>query len=318
MIISPKLLFPLTALLLCCSVDVVGEVVAGEEEHQHTPLVVRSRPVIERLPARVVDPCDVALTLHGDTLVADRAGRLVLSIDQFGETHLVARNLNHVSRLADSPLGVHLLLNDGGSSRIVRCLDNGVIGDVAHLPFDAVGFGADIVGNLLTADRRSGQIWRIHSDGQPEVIGQVTEPVKDVAVDASGNAVVLLQSGRIETMQTDGGSVVAGYVSREATRIRIHPQRFVVALVPDPGHRAALMRPTENRDDDELRYAVVPAGTQAFAFDTLGNLTLASTDLRAVTRVTSCFRVPCPHCGQQIPMTLSPDAPPTEPAGRSF
>jgi hypothetical protein len=54
--------------------------------------------------------------------------------------------------------------------------------------------------------------------------------------------------------------------------------------------------------------AFVPEGTRAAGFDSLGNLLLANPDLRAITRVTSRFQVPCPHCRQPTLMIFDAEA----------
>jgi hypothetical protein len=63
--------------------------------------------------------------------------------------------------------------------------------------------------------------------------------------------------------------------------------------------------------------ALVPEGTEAAGMDRLGNFCLANPDLRAVTKVTSRFMIPCPHCGQQTLMIFDPAAA-AEDAGSRF
>lgn len=55
--------------------------------------------------------------------------------------------------------------------------------------------------------------------------------------------------------------------------------------------------------------AHVPHGTLAVGFDQLGNLALANPDLRAITKVTSHFEVPCPHCGKPTRLNMVPADP---------
>ena len=124
--------------------------------HQHKPIIVRSRPVIERLPLRVIQPVDVAIAEFGMTVVADQVGQIVFRIDADGETSVLAEKLKGLSRIADSrTLGTHVLVVASRSGRIVRFTDNGFETDVAEFSFAPTGLGVDSAGNLWTtrADR---------------------------------------------------------------------------------------------------------------------------------------------------------------------
>lgn len=303
---------------LCAVLAAYGMAVADDVAHEHRPITVRSRPVIERLPLRVIDPVDVTVTSFGDTLVIDRVGKMLFAVDSTGNTSLLGKDFENLSRVVDSPvLGAHVLATTSGSSRIFRCLDSGTQAEVAYLNFEACGLAADSVGHLLTANRRTGEIFRIDSDGLQTQVARTSESVKDLTTDALGNAIVLLSSGKVVSIGTDGSSSTIGFVPVQATRIRVSPDKFVIAIMDHNDQRPMLVKATQYRDNVD-HFATVPEGTTAFAFDVLGNLTLANPDLRAVTRVTSRFSVPCPHCGLPVPMIFSPDAPVGDTQRRSF
>ena len=312
---------PAQLLMIAFTVVSCGTI-AADEPHSHSPIVVYSRPVIERLPVKVAAPVDVEISAFGDTIIADRIGKMVLCVDPTGESHVLAKGFDQILRVVDAPVfGVHVLCGQAESSIVFRCLDSGVSAEFAHLPFTAIGFGADPVGNLFTANQRTGEIFRIDSEGSVRRMARVSEPVKDLTCDSIGNAIVLLRSGKVVSVGTDGSSETVGYVPETSARIRIHPDRLVLALGAAVGRGATIYKTTVQQDETEV-HARVPEGTIAFAFDALGNLTLSNSDLRAVTRATSHFQVPCPHCGQLVPMTLTTDALPADAPGtrirRSF
>lgn len=294
-----------------------ASVEAGDEsDHSHAPIVVRSRPVIERVPVQVINPVDVAMTTAADTLVADSLGNFVFLVRADGNTSLLGQHLQGLSRIVDSPqLGVHVLLTESGRGQIVRISDTGVQTPVAYLPFQPTGFGIDLNGNLLTYDSASRRVIRIDAEGGQAPLATLSESATDLVVDKLGNAVVLLSSGKLVTVFSDGASRTSGYVPASATRLKMHPEDFVVALAADNDGRPLLVKRSDDRDT-VLPFAGTPRGTVAFAFDELGNLTLANPDLRAITRATSRFRVACPHCGHLVPMILSPDAPVPGPQNR--
>ncbi len=282
---------------------------ADDVRHSHAPMMVRSRPVIERIPLRVINPIDVTVTEFGDTLVADEAGRILFRVDSDGVASVLAKDLNGILRVVDSSrMGTHLLLAEGQTGRVLRFTDSGLQSEVAHVPFAPSGLGIDISGDLLVSNSSNGQVFAINPEGHRELRATLSEPIRDLVVDDVGNAVVLLKSGKLVSVAPDGGSKPIGFVPKSSTRVTVHPNDFVLALAADTDHRPILVKPTAERGEAD-RFAGTPQGTVAFAFDKLGNLTLANPDLRAITRVTSHFRIPCPHCGKLVPMELSTDAP---------
>ncbi|HIE96542.1 MAG: hypothetical protein ABGZ23_03080 [Fuerstiella sp.] len=287
--------------------------------HKHLPITLHSRPVIERLPLRVVDPVDVALTNFGDTLVADRVGKVLFRIDSAGEASLIGRELDGLNRVVDSPqMGAHVLLASRGSGRIVRMTRTGVQHDVAYLPFVPAGLGANpLDGSLYTTNSRTGEVFRITAEGQRVPITTVSEPTKDLTVNAMGATIsVLLKSGKVVSVGVGGSSETIGYVPATATRLTYHPGGFLVALCEDTTGKAVLLKPTDTREQQPDTFAGAPRGTQAMAFDKLGNLTLANPDLRAITRVTSRFQQRCDDCGKMMLIKLSTETPATQKATR--
>lgn len=291
---------------------------AADTGHNHKPIQVRSRPVIERLPLRVIEPVDVVVNGLGETLVADRIGKVVFRVDAEHETSVMGQNLEGLTRIADSrSFGLHALISGKKTGAIIRLLETGFQEIVCETAFEPAGLAADPTGNLWTTNPTTGEVILFASDGrQQKSIKLFGQPV-DVAADAVG-ATVLLDSGEIVSVAADGGKKTIGYVTPAARRLQLKSDGSVIALATDSNGKSILVRPTATRGPVD-RFAGTPNGTLAFAFDKLGNLTLANPDLRAITRVTSHFTVPCPHCGQPVPMVLSPTAPVQEkPTRRSF
>lgn len=302
----------------CCQFLLIISLVwssAFADHHQHSPIIVRSAPVIQRLALRVIDPVDVAVTANGDTLVADRVGKVVFRFDTEGESSVLGKQLDGLVRVAESRLfGVHVLLKGKRSGQIVRLLETGFREDVCELAFEPAGLGVDSIGQIWTANPNTGDVIQLDSNGiQQKTVRLQGVPI-DIAVDGLG-AVVLLRSGQLVSVSADGTQSPVGYVPANATRVKATAERSVVALVADGDGKPMLVRPTPGRDSLD-RFAMAPRGTSAFAFDQLGNLTLANPELRAITRVTSHFTVPCPHCGQQVLMLFSPSAPSHKPQTR--
>ncbi|MCA9038035.1 MAG: hypothetical protein KDA91_23080 [Planctomycetaceae bacterium] len=293
------------------------EIVSGD--HTHQPILVRSRPVIERLPLKVIHPVDVLHNSLNETLVADSSGQMVFRIDSVGQVSTLSRNLKGLARMAESKsMGLHFLLTEQRQSRIIRITDNGYSEEVCELPFAAQGLAADDFGNLWTCSQTSNAVFRITSSGERTLIANLAEPAKDLVVDSLG-ATVLLASGKVMSVTAGGATDMIGYLPASAWRLQLNADQQIVAISRGTDDRCLLSGVTATSEEAADRLAIVPDGTSAFAFDALGNLILANPELRAVTRVTSQFRVPCPHCGQLVPMVFSADAPPAAaPMRRSF
>lgn len=284
---------------------------------QHQPILVRSRPVIERLPLKVIDPADVAITEFGATIVAERKAGIVFLLTEDGQTSILMQDQQGVSRVANSSVtGVHALCCRKASSTIYRITDTGFASEFAELPFRATGLAAGGAGGIWTTNASTGEVIFIGTTGERQVIKRLTERIVDITADGQG-AYALTRSGQIISIGADGSSLRVGYVSNLASRIQLRPDHQVVALTESSDGTAVLQEP-QAEEGKGKQVGRVPAGTQAFAFDSLGNLTLANHHLRALTRVTSHFQVPCPHCGKQVPMTLSTDAPAPAAKRRSF
>ncbi|MEP3481193.1 MAG: hypothetical protein ABJZ55_18280 [Fuerstiella sp.] len=310
----------LATILMCC-LPISGQC-DDAAECRHQTIVVRSRPVIERLPLKVIDPIDVVITKFGATVVAERQAGIVFLLSEDGQTSILAQDQVGLSRVANSGVtGLHSLCSRKSSSTIHRITDSGFASEFAELPFKAAGLAAGEAGGIWTTNSTTAEIIYINAAGQRKTVKRLNERIIDITADDQG-AYVLKDSGEIISVGSDGSSLRIGYVSngkgsQANSRIQLRPDHQVVALTKAADGSATLQEP-QAKEGEGRPVGKVPTGTQAFAFDALGNLTLANPDLRALTRVTSHFTVPCPHCGKPVPMTLSPDAPAPAAKRRSF
>lgn len=289
------------------------------QEHSHAPMIVRSRPVIERLPLKVIQPIDLTATETGHLFVADRSGSIVFRIDPEHRADAVARQIADLSRVTAHRLGIYCLTSNGRSGSVIQLTETGHQSQPVYLNFAPAGLAVNEVGDLYIGNsdraeiirlRRSGDLWeRQHV--------QVATAVRDVRAEKTGRVVALLENGSVVSLSDADNVRHEGWVPASTTRLAIHPQDGILAVGLEDTLQPCLYRLTQNRQQS-VRYASLPEGTVAVAFDRLGNLASANPDLRAVTRVTSRFEVPCPHCGQRVPMILSPHAPVAPARRRSF
>lgn len=319
-----RLLFVLLCIITLCPVaveaDDPSEQTGGTGTHEHVPMRVRSRPVIERLPISVIDPADV-LTWHGRSVViADRRAGVIFVLRPDREVEVLAENLIGVCEMARAPAGNLLVaVNRTGATRICLITGSGVVSDVASLPGEVRGLATDLAGSTF-AGTTSGRILKLTPDQPISDYARVPTAVRDVAADDSGVLYVLTESGAVYSVDASGTAVPVSQLGSHIQSLRIHPDGNLVGLRNAPAERPQLVTPG---DRGAIRVtATLPSGTCAFAFDALGNLTLANPELRAVTQVNSHFPVSCPHCGGETLMILSPDAPPPPqqqgPPGISF
>jgi len=272
---------------------------------------VHSRPVIERLPLKVIHPVDVTISESGDLFVADLTG-VIFRIDDQRHTDVMAKGLDRVSRVAAHRRGIFCLTAAGRSGSVVQLTENGFQSQPVSLNFAPAGLAIGDTGDLYIGSARRAEmvrLTRVDERWQKTVI-PLPDAVRDVDSDAQGQIVVLLRDGRVLSLTAANRPQHLGYLPDSTSRLSMHPTDGVLGGGVDGSLRDSLFRMTQKADRQE-RFASLPEGTSAVTFDGLGNLTSANPDLRAITRVTSRFEVPCPHCGKPVPMILSPHAVPS-------
>lgn len=284
--------------------------------HSHNPITVRSRPVIERLPLQVIDPIDLQVSRAGNVFVADAAAGCIFRLDQLGSASLPARQLSGLCRIiVDANESVFALTTGSAQCSIHQVTPEGSRIVLHTLPMAAHCFSRAGVDGWMVATQRS--VWHISADSAPQQIAQFAQRIVDLCTNAGGGTNVLLSDGQVLQLGLDGAARVAGRAPSTARRLICQPDGHLAVLAEAADIRASgtvalprglypVFEPTV--DSPPPAIARLPEGTSAVGFDVLGNLCLANPQLRAITRVTSRFQIPCPHCGQPIPLIFDASA----------
>jgi len=280
-------------------------------DHEHAPIIVPSMPVIERLPVKVIEPIDLKVGNSGSVFVADRSAQCVFLVNRDGEVSLPIADVSNLQRIQiDADDNLYLLTSDAYESQIQMVTPIGRSMVLYDLNFAAKSFIRDSIGQFIVAARNEGRIVEISSTGDVTELAQISQPVSDIVLNAGGQAEVLLESGDIIHVSAAGVVIPTGYAPSGSSRLMLQPDGSLLAIAgPLNGHAELVYAVRGSLQPKEfMGYATVPQGTQAVGFDSLGNLFLANPDLRAITKVTSHFRIPCPHCGRSTEMHFKRDA----------
>lgn len=283
----------------------------------HAPLVVRSRPVIERLPVQAIEPVDLQVGHSGHIYVADAGAQCIFRLDSFSRVSLHSRDLAGLRRIClDSDESVYALTASSGECSIHQITPEGR--QLLHtLPFPAHSFARFGTTDWLVAEGSS--IWSVNSDADRSLIFRSSVAVLDLCTDAGGGIAALLSDGQVLKIGAAGNAQLAGFAPGSPKRLicRADGQLVVLADASLPRNGAAAPLPrglyslSKSAPTEELNaIAHLPEGTEAAGFDSLGNLCLANPQLRAVTKVTSRFRIPCPHCRESVLMIFDANAQP--------
>lgn len=292
------------------------------QNHDHPAIIVASRPVIERLPVKVIAPTDLRVSDSGYVFVADKVARCVFRIDSDGIVSLPISNARDLHRIqVDADDNLYVLTMDGRESSIQMVNPIGKSVVLHNLSIPVTSFVRNSIGHFIVASAGTNRLMLISPEGEVTELGRMSEPIIDLVLNAGGQTEALLESGEIVHIAVSGDVTSSGFAPARSSRLMLQPDGSLLALTGQLGGIAQLVAVSRDvvRPTDFVPFANVPEGTQAVGFDSLGNLCLANPDLRAVTKVTSHFRIPCPHCGRATEMIFRQDAPPaTKSDTRSF
>ncbi|HQZ63553.1 MAG TPA: hypothetical protein PLY87_00700 [Planctomycetaceae bacterium] len=320
MIRSSVIVSTFTSIWLIGSMIFVSAPLRGQEppslgaiqSHDHAPIVVDSRPVIERLPVTVIEPTDLRVSKSGCVFVADKVARCVFRLDSDGDVSLPVEHVRDISRIqVDSDDNLFVLTTGIRESQIQQVIPGGKSVAYAIPAFAATSFVKLSDERFILASQNSHRVVSLEG-GTVTELAQVYERVSDLALNRGGQTVALLVSGKIVHIGTGGDVTAYGFAPAGSSRLMLQPDGSMLALTTQIGGHAQLVfiSREDSRPSQFTPFASVPDGTQAVGFDVLGNLCLANPDLRAVTKVTSHFRVPCPHCGRATDMIFRKDPKP--------
>jgi len=290
--------------------------------HDHAPIIVQSRPVIERLPVKVIEPVDLRIGKTGNIFVADKGAKCVFRLNSDGEVSLPVSDLRHIQRIQlDADENLYVLTSDVRESQIQMVNPIGQRTLLHQLTFAATSFVRDTIGQFVVASRDANRIVVITIDGDVTELTRIYQPVSDLLLNAGGQIEALLVSGEMVHIASSGEVTPSGFAPPGSSRLMVQPDGSMLVLAGRSDGQARLISVSRDqvRPQDFQTFASVPEGTQAVGFDDLGNLCLANPDLRAITKVTSHFRIPCPHCGRPTDMIFRKDVEPVANAvTRSF
>ena len=291
-------------------------------DHDHAPIIVQSRPVIERLPVKVIEPVDLRIGKTGDIFVADKSAKCVFRLDSDGEVSLPVSDLSDIRRIhLDADDNLYVLTSNARESQIQMVNPIGQSTVLHQLTFQATTFLRDTIGQFVVASKEANRIVVITTNGDVTELTRIYQPVSDLVLNAGGQTEALLESGELVHIAASGEVTPSGFAPPGSSRLMVQPDGSILVLAGRSDGQARLTSVSRDqvRPHGFLTFATVPEGTQAVGFDALGNLCLANPDLRAITKVTSHFRIPCPHCGRPTDMIFRKDAEPVANAvTRSF
>ena len=290
--------------------------------HDHPPIVVQSRPVIERLPVKVIEPVDLKIARSGHVFIADRTAKCVFRLNGDGQVSLPAADVSNLQRIqVDADENLYILTSNAGESQIQMVNPIGQCTVLHDLTFAATSFARDTIGQFIVTSKDPHRIVVISTTGETTELTRVYQPVSDVVLNAGGQTEALLVTGELIHITAGGEVTPSGFAPPGSSRLMLQPDGSMLVLANRSNGHAELVSVSREpvRPEEFVSFASVPEGTKAVGVDLLGNLCLANPDLRAVTKVTGHFRIPCPHCGRSTDMIFQTDPEPiTNGDSRSF
>ena len=290
--------------------------------HDHAPIVVQSRPVIERLPVKVISPVDLQISKTGHIFVADDTANCVFRLDADGDVSLPVEGLRDIRRIQlDADGNLYTLTSHALESqiRMVNPVGQSIL--LHELKFDANAFARDITGQFVVTAKDANRVVVISNTGEVTELTRIYQPVSDLVLNAGGQTEALLTSGEMVHISANGEVTASGFAPPGSSRLMLQPDGSMLVLSKRTNGQVNLVSVCRDasRPKQFTTFATVPEGTQAVGFDALGNLCLANPDLRAITKVTSHFSIPCPHCGRATEMISPKDTEPVDgPSTRRF
>jgi hypothetical protein len=202
--------------------------------HDHNPIHVRSKPVIERLPVKVIEPVDLKVSGDGHVFVADRKAACVFRLDQFGSVSVVIDQLPGIQRIQiDSEASIYVLTSTGGESSLHQVTMAGRHIVLETFSFPAESFVRDSVGQFVVAARNSGRLMSVSADGTVSELTQFAQPVADMSFNAGEQLEVLLRSGDVVRVEADGSTEATGFAPIGSTRLMTLEDGPVLALAAE-------------------------------------------------------------------------------------
>lgn len=279
-------------------------------DHTHDPVVIDSRPIISKYDVSLVRPRRVLLTKRG-LFVADFDAGTVVRIAPNGRSKVVVEGLNEPAGLAaDSTGQVYVSTFAQGMPKegtIVQIGRNDVTAVYATGLNGPTVLAFDSRDRLHVASLTDNVVSRVNGMSESITLATNIPAPSGMVFNANGDLFVLSASEgsvyRVSAGMTDGMTDLARIASGLAapSDLVAHPSGQMIAV--DYGRRRLVSISPKGRIK---LFALVPRGTVAATFDSLGNLIIANADDHSLVKVTSNLRIKCPHCGRRIPVRLRP------------
>ena len=242
-------------------------------DHSHEPIIVRSKPVIERLPVKVVRPIDLAVTSKNQILIADSGANCIFQLEEDGTVSLRAENLRDIKRICiDSDDSVYVLTSTSGEARIRQVTPDGKLAVLHVLNAPATCFARLTDGNFALA---GSDLYVTKFDAPPTRIEKLNQPAVDMTRHISGGAEVLFSNGIVMSLTNNGEMVQRGKVPDGASRLISLPTGRLAGLVGDSVLKTDAVQKSglfaiqtiEDGGTENRPVAHVPQGTLAVGFD---------------------------------------------------
>jgi DNA-directed RNA polymerase subunit RPC12/RpoP len=286
-----------------------------QRPHRHDAVEIEARPILSRYSVSLIRPRRLIARKDGTLFIADWGGGTVMEVSPEGKASLLAQDL-------DEPAGLAL---DSAGNLYVSTYAQGMKGEGAVYRFThdgmnrftpdgmklfAVGFSGptdlafDQQDNLYVANFVDNSISRVKESGSLETfVANIAAP-SALLFDAAGNLLALSSTEGTVYRLSQMGVVPFARGLSAPTDLVLHPEGHVVAV--DFG-RGRLMHVTPK---GALKlFAIVPRGTIAAEFDSLGNLVVANWDKTGLLKITTNLSIKCPHCGRKISVRLRTPTP---------
>lgn len=307
--------FALSAAFVVAPTAVADEVpgLGAILNHDHAPVRVHSKPVIERLPVKVLEPVDLVVSGKSRIFVADRKAECVFRLDEHGSVSLAIEHLTGIHRIqVDVDGSLYVQASSGGESSLHQITESGQHVVLQEFSFPASAFVRDELGRFVFSVKQSGRLVSLDAEGVVKDLAQLNQPVQDLILNAGGQLEALLPSGHVVRVDEEGAVSHSGFAEPGSSRLAALSDGALLSLADSGSGRAQVLKVSRDaeRPAEFQVAATVPVGTMAVGFDSLGNLCLANPDLRAVTKVTSHFEIACPHCGKATRMIFSSEPQP--------
>jgi DNA-directed RNA polymerase subunit RPC12/RpoP len=279
--------------------------------HKHEPVEIEARPILTRFNVPLIRPRRLLSQKDGTLYIADWGGGSVVKIDSKGKVAVLAQDL-------DEPAGLAL---DSMGNLYVSTFGQGMKGDgtIYRFPHDgmkegmksvfAVGFSGptdlafDAQDNLYVANFLDNSISQVTTSGSVSTfVANIAAP-SSLLFDTAGDLLVLSSTEgavyriRMSSQMRDVSPVARGLSG--PSDLVLHPEGHIIVV--DFG-RGRLVHVT--RKGAVKLFAIVPKGTIAAEFDSLGNLIVANWDKSGLLKITTNLSIKCPHCGRRIPVKL--------------